>query len=67
MMEAQVALEMTPAREGQAARATQEDHQKVRTAEALTSRNPRLITRYYLRWWTYRMFARFINKAMAKI
>jgi len=52
---------------GKAARATYEVHQKVRTAEVLTSRNPRLITKYYLRRWAYRVFARFMNKTMAKI
>jgi hypothetical protein len=52
---------------GKAYRATYEVHRKVRTAEVLTSGNPKLITKYYIRRWAYRVFARFMNKTMAKI
>ena len=52
---------------GKAYRATYEVHRKVRTAEVLTSGNPRLITKYYLRRWAYRVFARFMNKTVNRI
>jgi hypothetical protein len=52
---------------GKAARATYDVHRKVRTAEVLTSGDPKLITKYYIRRWAYRVFARFMNKTMAKI
>jgi hypothetical protein len=52
---------------GKAARATYEVHRKVRTAEVLTSGDPRLITKYYFRRWAYRVFARFMNKTVNRI
>jgi hypothetical protein len=52
---------------GKAYRATYDVHRKVRTAEVLTSGDPKLITKYYIRRWAYRVFARFMNKTMAKI
>jgi hypothetical protein len=42
-------------------------HRKVRTAEVLTSGDPKKMEKYFIRRWAYRMFARFMNKAMAKI
>jgi hypothetical protein len=52
---------------GKAARATYDVHRKVRTAEVLTSGDPKLMEKYFIRRWAYRMFARFMNKTMAKI
>jgi hypothetical protein len=52
---------------GKVYRATYDVHRKVRTAEVLTSGDPKLITKYYIRRWAYRVFARFMNKTMAKI
>ncbi|HEX3273177.1 MAG TPA: hypothetical protein VHR15_21200 [Ktedonobacterales bacterium] len=52
---------------GKVSRATYDVHRKVRTAEVLTSGNPRLITKYYIRRWAYRVFARFMNKTVNRI
>ena len=52
---------------GKVSRATYDVHRKVRTAEVLTSGNPKLITKYYLRRWAYRVFARFMNKTVNRI
>jgi hypothetical protein len=52
---------------GKVSRATYDVHRKVRTAEVLTSGDPKKMEKYFVRRWAYRMFARFMNKAMAKI
>jgi hypothetical protein len=52
---------------GKVSRATYDVHRKVRTAEVLTSGDPKKMEKYFIRRWAYRMFARFMNKAMAKI
>jgi hypothetical protein len=60
-------LEEASSATGKAARATYEVHRKVRTAEVLTSGDPKEMERYFIRRWAYRLFARFMNKTMAKI
>jgi hypothetical protein len=60
-------LEEASSATGKVSRATYDVHRKVRTAEVLTSGDPKKMEKYFIRRWAYRMFARFMNKTMAKI